>query len=267
MRGPQTEDKKQQQLARDEEATSSNTGLDCKDESRLARVKRALLGQRICNSSDTLSHPETPSHRQQQPHQEQPRSNSGRCFGAPLELVELQAGFGVPRVVCRLCSYIEANGGFREPALFRLTTGGSRVADKLRLDFERRGNADLEGAACPAEAALLLRQWIKELPEPIVGITCVAKLLHLHVGLRNKNRELWISETRQLLMRNLPKLNLKLLGYLLNFLGRFEAQHGTGTTGISGIFAPLLLSQVPPTTLLLRDLVLDAALVFPDLAR
>lgn len=83
---------------------------------------------------------------------------------------------------------------------------------------------------------------------------------------RGRDRERWVARTRELLANELSDCQHRLLGHLLLFLGRFEGQHGCGS-GVCGIFAPVLLPHVPPTTVLLRDLLLDAALIFPEHAR
>lgn len=177
MRSPQSEAFHQQQrdaepklsISSDHETVQQQQQ---KDESRLARVRRALSGSLLGRGSsgsaggsgagggggNAAPHP---------------------SFGCELELVERHNESGLPYVVHRLCGFLEAHG-FQNPGLFRLQPGSSRLADRLRLAFERRGDADLEGAACPATAAFLLRQYLKELPRPLVGPTCVSKLLQLH---------------------------------------------------------------------------------------
>lgn len=126
------------------------------DESRLARVKRVLAVSLLRRSA-----------------------GSTRIFGTRLELVESYLDTGVPYVVHRLCSYIESHG-FESAAVFRLSGGSPRLAERLRAAFERRGDADLEAAACPATAATLLRQYLKELPQPVVPSTLVGRLLNAH---------------------------------------------------------------------------------------
>lgn len=126
------------------------------DESRLARVKRVLAGSLLGRGA-----------------------GSSRIFGTRLELVEPYLDTGVPYVVHRLCSYIESHG-FQSAAVFRLSGGSPRLAERLRAAFERRGDADLEGAACPPTAATLLRQYLKELPQPVVPSTLVGRLLSVH---------------------------------------------------------------------------------------
>lgn len=131
------------------------------DESRLARVKRVLAGSLLGRGA-----------------------GSSKIFGTRLELVESYLDTGVPYVVHRLCSYIEMHG-FQSAAVFRLSGGNPRLAERLRAAFERRGDADLEAAGCPPTAATLLRQYLKELPQPVVPSTLVGRLINIHARKKN----------------------------------------------------------------------------------
>lgn len=127
--------------------------------------------------------------------------SSSRVFGARLDLVESYLDTGVPYVVHRLCSYIEING-FQNASVFRLSGGSPRLTERLRTAFERRGDADLEAAACPPTAATLLRQYLKELPQPLVPSTLVASLLDVHEREFCQNIHFYISQIANL--ENLP---------------------------------------------------------------
>ncbi|XP_015609193.1 protein FAM13A [Cephus cinctus] len=209
-----------------------------KEESRLARVKRVLAGSLLGRGT-----------------------GSAKVFGTRLDLVESYQDTGVPFVVHRLCSYIETHG-FQSAAVFRLSGGNPRVAERLRAAFERRGDADLEGAACPPTAATLLRQYLKELPQPVVSSALVGRLLQIHSQDYDKDRENWIDTTKELLS-TLPASHYRLLGYLAIYLGKYEAKHGR-SAGVCGVFAPVILPHVPPATTLLRDILGEATVLFPD---
>ncbi|XP_076639315.1 protein FAM13B isoform X3 [Colletes latitarsis] len=220
--------------------TRSRQALD-KDESRLAKVKRVLAISLLGRNG-----------------------GSTRIFGARLDLVESYLDTGVPFVVHRLCSYIEAHG-FQSAAVFRLSGGSPRLAERLRAAFERRGDADLEAAACPPTAATLLRQYLKELPQPVVPSTLVARLLTIHAQNYGNDRDRWIGLTKELLS-SLPSSHYRLLGYLAIYLSKYEARHGRGA-GVCGVFAPVILPHVPPATTLLRDILAEASELFPDCIR
>jgi len=72
----------------------------------------------------------------------------------------------------------------------------------------------------------------------------------------------WIALTKELLS-TLPSSHYRLLGYLTIYLSRYEAQHGR-SAGVCGVFAPVILPHVPPATTLLRDILAEALVLFPD---
>ncbi|XP_066601313.1 protein FAM13A [Prorops nasuta] len=232
----------QQQQQRDSSASPTRSRqIRDKDESRLARVKRDLAGTLLGRCT-----------------------GSTKVFGSRLDLVDTYLDTGVPYVVHRLCSYIEVNG-FESAAVFRLSGGNPRLVGRLRTAFERRGDADLEGAACPPTAATLLRQYLKELPQPVVSSPLVTRLLHLHNQLYCTDRKSWIISTKEQLS-TLPSSHYRLLGYLAIYLSKYEARHGR-SAGVCGVFAPVILPHVPPATTLLRDILAEASALFPDCIR
>nr|XP_012149382.1 PREDICTED: protein FAM13A isoform X2 [Megachile rotundata] len=212
-----------------------------KDESRLAKVKRVLAISLLGRNG-----------------------GSTRVFGSRLDTIEPYLDTGVPFVVHRLCSYIEAHG-FQSAAVFRLSGGSPRLAERLRAAFERRGDADLEAAACPPTAATLLRQYLKELPQSVVPSTLVARLLAIHAQSYSNDHDCWINSTKEVLS-SLPPSHYRLLGYLALYLSKYEARHGR-SAGVCGVFAPVILPHVPPATTLLRDILADASVLFPDCIR
>ncbi|CAB0045168.1 unnamed protein product [Trichogramma brassicae] len=141
------------------------TGNGKEHESRLAKVKRVLLGRIVANHGAA--------------------NNAG--FGIDLDCVRLHNETGVPKLVQRLCSFCESrafeNPGLFEPAAIGAASSANRkLAERLRQSFERRGDADLESAAagCPAVAPILLRQYLEELPRPLLGSSCLYKIGQLH---------------------------------------------------------------------------------------
>lgn len=76
------------------------------------------------------------------------------------------------------------------------------------------------------------------------------------------NHESWITSTKELLS-TLPSSHYRLLGYLAIYLSRYEARHGR-SAGVCGVFAPVILPHVPPATTLLRDILAEALVLFPD---
>lgn len=76
------------------------------------------------------------------------------------------------------------------------------------------------------------------------------------------DHESWITSTKELLS-TLPSSHYRLLGYLAIYLSRYEARHGR-SAGVCGVFAPVILPHVPPATTLLRDILAEALVLFPD---
>lgn len=72
----------------------------------------------------------------------------------------------------------------------------------------------------------------------------------------------WVASTKELLS-TLPSSHYRLLGYLTIYLSRYEARHGR-SAGVCGVFAPVILPHVPPATTLLRDILAEALVLFPD---
>ncbi|XP_051175769.1 protein FAM13A [Leptopilina boulardi] len=225
-------------------ATTTTNQMHEKDESRLTRVKRALTGSLLGRGSSSGS--------------------SKRIFGVPLESCDTYLDSGVPFVVYRLCTYIE-NYGFHCPGVFRLSGGNPRLAERLRQRFEHRGDADLESAACPSTAATILRQYLKELPSPLVTTSLVDRLLQVYKQCYAADRESWIKGTKEL-VSTLPPNNYRLLGFLAHYFDKYESLHERNA-GISLVFAPVILPHVPPATNLLNDIIRDAEILFSDCTR
>ncbi|KAL7296948.1 hypothetical protein TKK_0009388 [Trichogramma kaykai] len=211
-------------------------------ESRLAKVKRVLLGRIVANHGAG--------------------NNAG--FGIDLDCVKLHNETGVPKLVQRLCSFCESRA-FENPGLFEAAAIGAassanrKLAERLRQSFERRGDADLESAAagCPAVAPILLRQYLEELPRPLLGSSCLYKICQLHAHERCNDQQRWAADTRRLLSDELAPRNQRLFSYLLLFFSRYEQLHGP-SRAIPATFGPLLLPGLATSAPLLRDILQDA---------
>lgn len=157
-----------------------------REESRLFKVKRALISK--------ANYCVTSSNGNEKYDNRRIYNNNNRAgsiavtttnysvFGLDLKLAEFEQSTKVPYVVYRLCNYIEAEG-FDDNELFKLSNAhiNSKLIESLKLTFDRRGDADLEIHSTPTIAVHLLKQFLKELPEPIVGPRIVDKLLQLHL--------------------------------------------------------------------------------------
>lgn len=73
----------------------------------------------------------------------------------------------IPFVVTRLCNYIETNDGMSHEGLFRIS-GNAKLVEKLKHCFDITGDAPLETEGDLASAATLLKQFLRELPQPLI---------------------------------------------------------------------------------------------------
>ncbi len=75
-------------------------------------------------------------------------------------------GEPLPRVLCTLVRLVETNGGLRSEGIFRLSGNAAEVS-RLRSQLDK-GAFDVVFAGDPNTPAHLLKQWVGELPEPLV---------------------------------------------------------------------------------------------------
>lgn len=73
----------------------------------------------------------------------------------------------IPFIVTRLCNYIESNGGISHEGLFRIS-GKATLVEKMKYSFDSTGDAPLEAEGDLASAAALLKQFLRELPQPLI---------------------------------------------------------------------------------------------------
>ncbi|KAK3928310.1 Protein FAM13A [Frankliniella fusca] len=230
---------------------------------RLSRVKRLLADSLLLGArrgSAAVSGAVAPSRTS--------RAGSSRQFGVPLADVALNKD-GVPVVVARICGYLE-NHGLQCEDLFQSPAANPRLADKLRSTL------DLEGASDAFTVALLLKLWLKELPEPIIWGHVASDLLSTHGKVCDELVETWRQAIR-LVLCTLPETNLRLLRYILRFLHRYNhhQQQRSSThsvlTHLGIVFAPLLVlrgleyygaDQLSRANILTTRLIQDQASIF-----
>jgi hypothetical protein len=70
--------------------------------------------------------------------------------------------------------------GLKCGGLFRLSAGNPKLVERLRVSFDRTGDADLEGTGDVETVASVLKLWLKELPEPVIASQVAAELLDIH---------------------------------------------------------------------------------------
>ncbi|PNF24688.1 hypothetical protein B7P43_G17562 [Cryptotermes secundus] len=119
------------------------------------------------------------------------------------------------------------------------------MVERLRLSFDRTGDADLEGVGDVATVVSLLKLWLRELPEPVIASHVATELLDIHEKLHDEIAQ-WRDAVCQVLL-TLPDPSICLLRYLLRFLWHYE-QHGhknhchhLTSGGVAAVFSPLLI--------------------------
>ena len=74
---------------------------------------------------------------------------------------------GIPFVVTRLCNFIEKESGLQQEGLFRISAN-VRLVERLKNSFNESGDAPLEDSGDVAAAAALLKQFLRDLPQPVI---------------------------------------------------------------------------------------------------
>lgn len=74
---------------------------------------------------------------------------------------------GIPYIMTRLCSFIEKESGLNQEGLFRISAN-IRLVERLRNSFDESGDAPLEDSGDVTAAAALLKQFLRDLPQPVI---------------------------------------------------------------------------------------------------
>ncbi|XP_047998256.1 uncharacterized protein LOC125235727 isoform X1 [Leguminivora glycinivorella] len=157
-----------------------------------------------------------------------------------------EAGCGGPRVpgLVSACLAHLRRHGLRTIGLFRVSASKKRVR-QLREEWERGQEAALDAAVCPHDVATLLKEFLRDLPDPLLcrdlysAFLCTQKI---------RNRRLqW--EALRLIVQLLPAAHRDTLNALLSFLSQLathsedDRQPGNkmDAANLATIFAPNIL--------------------------
>jgi len=137
-----------------------------------------------------------------------------KTFGVPLEFLFDRDGVDVPFIVTRICEYLKAHGMSLE-GLFRVN-GNMKVVERLKVAFDKCGDADLEEIGDVPAAASLLKMFLRELSDPVVP----EDLQKLFINIQDKysKDKLKLQTTLRELVKQMPRLNAYLLKYLCEFM-------------------------------------------------
>ncbi|KAF4531483.1 hypothetical protein B566_EDAN004255 [Ephemera danica] len=160
----------------------------------------------------------------------------------------------VPHVVATCCRHIMQHG-LHTLGIFRVSSSKKRVR-QLREDFDSGRDTEMDSELCPHDAATLLKEFFRDLPEPLMSRDLYPAFVQTQ---KIRNRRLQF-EALQHLVQLLPVANRDTLATLLAFLNAV-ARHSADRRDDSGewllgnkmdsanlatLFAPNILHAFPP---------------------
>ncbi|XP_042902655.1 protein FAM13A [Parasteatoda tepidariorum] len=197
---------------------ASNQHQESSGESRIDKMRKFL--------SSPLTRKKTPT-------------SQCKTFGTPLEILlqRCPSEYSVPFIITRLCQYIQASG-FTHEGLFRIS-GNARSVERLKISFDRSGDAPLETEGDVPTAAALLKLFLRELPDPIIPLNLHCQFLN---AVKDKSKEESVMCLGEL-VKKLPPVNYNILSYLFSFLKKvsdFEEQNRMSPSSLGIVFGPNL---------------------------
>ncbi|XP_064537669.1 uncharacterized protein RhoGAP102A isoform X2 [Drosophila montana] len=163
----------------------------------------------------------------------------------------------VPMFIIICIEYLEEHG-LQKVGLFRVSTSQKRVK-QLREEFDKNCNMRIPDNTCPHDVATLLKEFLRDLPEPLLCKRLYTTFLETQ---RIRNRRLQL-EAISHLIKLLPVVHRDTLYVLLKFLGNVAAHcddicspDGTvqmngnkmDSNNLSTVFAPNILRDYVPKT-------------------
>ncbi|XP_041969088.1 uncharacterized protein LOC121725953 isoform X2 [Aricia agestis] len=170
--------------------------------------------------------------------------DSGECLG-------LEDGEGcpkVPKIVSACLAHLRRHG-LRTRGLFRVSASIKRVR-QLREEWESGVESALDGAVCPHDVATLLKEFLRDLPDPLLCRDLYPAFLSTQ-KIRNPKLQ-W--EALRLLVHLLPAAHRDTLHALLSFLSLLASHcaddvqaskegNMMNAANIATIFAPNILHK------------------------
>ncbi|XP_075982418.1 rho GTPase activating protein at 102A isoform X2 [Anticarsia gemmatalis] len=173
--------------------------------------------------------------------------DSGEWGWAGLE----EAGGGGPKVpaLVSACLAHLRRHGMHTLGLFRVSASKKRVR-QLREEWERSQEAAIDAAVCPHDVATLLKEFLRDLPDPLLCRDLYSAFLHTQ---KIDNRRFqW--EALRLIVQLLPAAHRDTLNALLSFLAQLAAHaeddrepgNKMDAANLATIFAPNILHRSKP---------------------
>ncbi|XP_060806431.1 uncharacterized protein LOC106138876 isoform X2 [Amyelois transitella] len=166
----------------------------------------------------------------------------------------LEDAEGVPKVpaVVNACLTHLRRYGLHTIGLFRVSASKKRVR-QLREEWERCQSSPLDQTTCPHDVATLLKEFLRDLPDPLLCRDLYQAFLHTQ-KIRSRRTQL---EAIRLLVQLLPAAHRDTLSALLAFLAQLAACAACGGDGepagnrmtpanLATVFAPNILHRNKP---------------------
>ncbi|XP_063611958.1 uncharacterized protein LOC134785525 [Penaeus indicus] len=172
------------------------------------------------------------------------------------DLLTVEPSPQIPSLVNKCLKHLETNG-MHTLGIFRVSSSKKRVR-QLREEFDTGQEVWLNEECCPHDVATLLKEFFRDLPEPLLTRELYEPLIKTQ---KIRNRKLQF-EALQHLIQLLPVPNRDTLYSLLNFLATVaenSVDHHTNTgetlqgnkmdsSNLATLFAPNILHTVKPGT-------------------
>jgi hypothetical protein len=164
-----------------------------------------------------------------------------KIFGRPLRKVCKKTESGLPIVVTDVIAALRADG-LRDMGIFR-QSGSKRTVSILKELYDKGEKVCLDEVDSYTRADLL-KQYLRELPEPVFPYSLFGKivLIEKQYG-EDEDMEAWFS-SMYTIIGQLPQPNFALLKFLCNFLdevAQYENINAMSKRNLAIVFAPSLL--------------------------
>ncbi|XP_046859270.1 protein FAM13B-like [Xenia sp. Carnegie-2017] len=208
-----------EKLQKSEYSTSSTRGTL---EEQMAKMKKIMWSPLSRRKHDGTTNP-----------------NITKTFGVPLdELIQRNYDDAeIPYVLERITEYITCYG-MKQEGIFRVN-GNSKIMEKLKAEFDKSGDADLENTGDVMSVAGLMKMFLRELPQPLIPKHFKKAFLQVHKEFYSE-KDVCCSRMRNL-VSELPNSRRKLLKFLCRFLvlvSLYEDTNKMNAKALSIVFSP-----------------------------
>lgn len=171
---------------------------------------------------------------------------SKKTFGIDLTDQMVRDDVEIPVIVEKCCTIIEAQG-LDSQGIYRLSGTTSKVQSlkgKIDQDVEGIDLFEEEEAMDINVVASVVKQWFRELPEPLLTYPLYAQFVEAAKVENDRLRHIKLHET----VNQLPDCNYSTLKYLMSHLDKVKDRHEVNsmhTSNLAIVFGPTLLNPPP----------------------